>query len=123
MKARRIFLAVLVCLAVSSSSHAHDVGLESGYPKSGNGAGSIDLQGIYTPDCGWSLVDDTLEFWLWQDGLVLTTKRLKVSGGRFRQTVTGLESGKSYNVLVKMTLTNGRETITILSDPATAKTK
>jgi hypothetical protein len=116
--------ALLAFVLVNQAQVQGTIALDCGCPQSGSSSGAIALKGTVTPSCGWSLSSCTVTVRAWQDGCVLSTATVDTSTSccviTFDGAITGLQSGATYNITVEVQVTNGCQTVTVVTDAATA---
>jgi hypothetical protein len=110
----------LVVLCISDASAQGTASWAAGFPKTGTNAGEIDIKGTITADAGWMVTGAQWE--AWEDGKVVFTGVPLLIAGTF-DTAIGLTAGKTYNVVVTGTVSNGTITKNVRTPPKTATAK
>src|SRR5438093_1249897 len=104
---RATSICLVVGLATALPAAGQDDGLVTwgkGYPKAGPKPGQVLVQGSAKPQTGYTLVSATAEIWPKCGGEVTKVKVTLNNDGTFGPTtISGLESGSSYNLIVMAT--------------------
>jgi hypothetical protein len=77
------------------------------------------LTGSWEVPCGGQVIVRA-----WQNGLVVSEFPLSIgSGETWDGTISGLQSSVAYNVTAEVTIVNGCDSATLVTDPATVTPK
>jgi uncharacterized protein (DUF2147 family) len=116
---------VFVCL-FASRAQAQQAAWDAGFPKPGNNAGEILVQGTSTPSGGSTLTGSgSYTVWLKGGGtIVFGAITVNAATGNWSGTITGLQSGKTYNVVIGIFQKDGTGVqSTISPDPKQSQAK
>lgn len=115
----------LFILFVCGATAAADpiVSFQVGYPAAGEGKGEIQVRGTISLEDGWGLSKKSITLLAWEDGKDVSRYEISVKGNDFAGVLGGLKSGARHNILVEVTLRRGTETVTLVSEPASARAK
>jgi hypothetical protein len=119
-----ILSVVFVCL-FASRAQAQKAAWTAGFPKPGNNAGEILVQGTSSPSAGWALDGNgTYTVWLKGGGAIAVGNiTVNAATGAWSGTITGLQSGKTYNVVIAIEEQNAGVKSQIAPDPKQSAAK
>ncbi len=121
--------SLLAVLSVFVSAHAAPplgttITWTPTFPKSGTNAGEIAVDGFCTVPVGTTYVSAAASVWPKNGGGVISYMvTLDKMTGRWGATLTGLTSGKEYNVTVTVGVKTGDTIDSIVSSPAVVTAK
>lgn len=114
-----ILAVVFVCL-FASRAQAQKAAWSAGFPKVGNNAGEILVQGTSSPSAGWTLkATGVVTIWPKGGGNLLPPQMVTVNAatGAWSGTLTGLTSKTTYNIMIGIYEQNAGVESVISPDP------
>ena len=110
-----------------SCQRAREDLLGAGYPLPGVAKGSIAVLGSVTLDAGWRPAANSAVIEVWEDGSEVLIAFVPLRGKDAEWTWAGasekLASKRTYNVIVKVKVTDGTSVETLITAPRRTKTK
>ena len=121
-----VLVLVFVCL-FTSQAQAQQAAWSAGFPKPGNNAGEILVQGTSTASAGWTLTGNgTATIWLKGGGSIgVQNITVNKNNGTWSGTITGLDKTgtDTYNIVISIEEANAGAKQYIAPDPGKSKAK